>query len=145
MKALDLYYLVKSAIPHAMRLRFRGHVASRQRRRNADVWPINEAAAVRPPWWPGWPGGKSFAFTLTHDVEGRKGMERCRDLAELEMKQGFRSSFNFVPEGQYKTPASLRTFLTDQGFEVGVHDLHHDGSLYRSHAEFSAAAKRING
>jgi hypothetical protein len=71
-------------------------------------------------------------------------MERCRALAELEMNLGFRSSFNFVPEGEYDTPASLRSFLTEQGFEVGVHDLHHDGTLYRSKAEFSAGAKRIN-
>jgi len=65
-------------------------------------------------------------------------------LAELEMSLGFRSSFNFVPEGQYETPESLRSFLVEHGFEVGVHDLHHDGTLYRSKAEFSAGAKRIN-
>ena len=71
-------------------------------------------------------------------------MERCRALAELEMGLGFRSSFNFVPEGQYDPPSSLRSFLVDHGFEVGVHDLHHDGTLYRSKAKFSAAARRIN-
>lgn len=71
-------------------------------------------------------------------------MERCRDLAELEMSLGFRSSFNFVPEGEYETPASLRSFLTEHGFEIGVHDLHHDGTLYRSRADFSAGARRIN-
>ncbi len=71
-------------------------------------------------------------------------MERCRHLAELEMDLGFRSSFNFVPEGEYETPTSLRSFLTGHGFEVGVHDLHHDGTLYRSKAEFSAGARRIN-
>ena len=60
------------------------------------------------------------------------------------MRLGFRSSFNFVPEGEYDTPSSLRSFLADHGFEVGVHDLHHDGTLYRSKAEFSAAAKCIN-
>jgi hypothetical protein len=108
------------------------------------VWPINESAAHRPEWWCGWPGGKKFAFVLTHDVEGRKGMERCRSLAQLEMDLGFRSSFNFVPEGEYDTPTSLRSFLAAHGFEVGVHDLHHDGTLYRSKAEFSASAIRIN-
>jgi hypothetical protein len=49
-----------------------------------------------------------------------------------------------VPEGEYHTPVSLRFFLTEQGFEVGVHDLHHDGTLYRSKSEFSASARRIN-
>lgn len=144
MKLLDLYYLVKPAIPHSLRLKLRGQLAARKRRRCASIWPINESAAQRPAWFQGWPEGKSFAFVLTHDVEGTKGMERSRTLAELEMELGFRSSFNFVPEGEYDTPEPLRNFLWENGFEVGVHDLHHDGTLYRSHAEFSAAAKRIN-
>jgi hypothetical protein len=144
MKFLDLYYFIKPAIPHEVRLRLRGYLASRKRQRSADVWPINESAGQAPEGWSPWPGQKKFAFVLTHDVEGRKGMERCRALADLEMDLGFRSSFNFVPEGVYETPSSLRSFLTDRGFEIGVHDLHHDGTLYRSKAEFSAAASRIN-
>jgi hypothetical protein len=144
MKLLDLYYWIKPAIPHSVRLKLRSHLAAGQRRRSAHVWPINQSIAQPPASWPGWPEGKAFAFVLTHDVEGRKGMERCQRLAELEMGLGYRSSFNFVPEGEYDTPASLRRFLVEHGFEVGVHDLHHDGSLYRSKAEFSAAAQRIN-
>jgi hypothetical protein len=143
-KLLDLYYAVKPFIPHALRLKLRNTIASRKRRRTGDVWPIDQAAATHPGWWRGWPNGKSFAFVLSHDVEGTKGMERSKALAQLEMKMGFRSSFNFVPEGQYNTPDELRWFLVENGFEVGVHDLHHDGTLYRSKAEFSAAAKRIN-
>jgi len=144
MKLLDLYYFVKPAIPHSIRLSLRAQIASRQRRRNLDVWPIKESAAQHPIWWNGWPKGREFAFVLTHDVEGSKGLRRCRLLAELEMTLGFRSSFNFVPEGEYNTPLSLRSFLDGNGFEVGVHDLHHDGSLYRSKGEFDVAAKRIN-
>ncbi|MGD0471006.1 MAG: hypothetical protein ABSA54_21735 [Terriglobales bacterium] len=71
-------------------------------------------------------------------------MDQCQLLAQLEMDLGFRSSFNFVPEGEYATPDSLRHFLVENGFEVGVHDLHHDGSLYRSKAEFTVGARRIN-
>ena len=99
----------------------------------------------RPPdGWPGWPDGKKFAFVLTHDVEGKQGVENCRQLAELEQKFGFRSSFNFVPEGNYTVPSALRFWLTDRGFEVGVHDLHHDGQLYSSREEFNRKAQRIN-
>lgn len=144
MKLLDLYYLVKPAIPHHLRLKVRRMIASKRRQSHANVWPINQSAARRPEWWRGWPGGKSFAFVLTHDVEGRKGMERCRALAELEMELGFRSSFNFVPEGGYDTPSLLRSFLTEHDFEIGVHDLHHDGTLYRTKADFFAGASRIN-
>lgn len=144
MKLIDLYYCFKPAIPHQLRLKMRSRLAAIQRRRTAGTWPINEGAARQPERWPGWPGGKSFAFVLTHDVEGRKGLRRCRALAELEMKLGFRSSFNFVPEGEYEADDSLRRFLETNGFEVGVHDLRHNGTLYRSKREFSAAAKRIN-
>jgi len=34
--------------------------------------------------------------------------------------------------------------LTSNGFEVGVHDLNHDGKLFRSHQEFLQKARRIN-
>jgi hypothetical protein len=143
-KLLDLYYRVKPAIPHAWRMKLRAYVASRQRRKSAGVWPILESAGRPPEWWTGWPGGRAFAFVITHDVEGRRGLQRCRAMAELEMSAGFRSSFNFVPEGEYELPSSLRCYLLDRGFEIGVHDLHHDGTLYRNRAMFSASAGRIN-
>ena len=40
--------------------------------------------------------------------------------------------------------AVLRDRLAQNGFEVGVHDLNHDGKLYRTHREFSEKARRIN-
>jgi hypothetical protein len=49
-----------------------------------------------------------------------------------------------VPEGEYVTPDSLRDFLTTHGFEVGVHDLRHDGKLYRSPRRFAANVEQIN-
>ena len=64
---------------------------------------------------------------------------------ELERELGFRSSFNFVPEGSYRVPAELRKELTESGFEVGIHDLKHDGHLFASHRGFKRRAERING
>ena len=63
---------------------------------------------------------------------------------QLEMEMGFRSSFNFVPEGDYRVPSALRQELLQNGFEIGVHDLRHDGRLFRSAAEFRKRAVRIN-
>jgi glycosyltransferase involved in cell wall biosynthesis len=63
---------------------------------------------------------------------------------DLERKLGFRSSFNFIPEGPYEVPAEVRFELEGSGFEVGVHDLHHDGKLFRSSTGFSKRAERIN-
>jgi hypothetical protein len=144
MKLLDLYYALKPAIPQSLRLFVRGRVSSRRRRVNADVWPIRPDSARTPESWPGWPQSKQFAFVLTHDVEGQRGVDRCKAVADLEMGTGFRSSFNFIPEGEYRTPPELRAWLAERGFEVGVHDLHHDGKLYRSRDEFSNSARRIN-
>jgi hypothetical protein len=138
------YYLLKPAIPRRLRTVIRRVVAKRRRRRYGNSWPINQLAGRMPNGFPGWPNGKDFAFVLTHDVEGKRGLEQCSALAALEMRMGFRSSFNFVPEGEYKTPDALREWLATNGFEVGVHDLHHSGKLYWSHKGFRRDAQKIN-
>lgn len=62
---------------------------------------------------------------------------------QLEARYGFRSSFNFVPEGDYRVADGLRQTLDQAGFEVGVHGLEHDGKLYSSKRLFAAKAVRI--
>ena len=122
----------------------RRRLAHHTYQRSQDVWPIKPAAMRAPAGWPGWPEGKGFAFVLTHDVEATRGLQRCEKLAAIEMESGFRSSFNFIPEGEYRVPASLRENLRREGFEVGVHDLKHDGKLYRSEKHFRSHAAKIN-
>ncbi|MCB1097963.1 MAG: glycosyltransferase [Verrucomicrobiae bacterium] len=139
-----LYYRIKPLLPRAVRMALRRHHARRILTRSGDVWPILERAGREPANWPGWPDGKEFAFVLTHDVESEAGLRQVRKLAELEMEMGFRSSFNFIPEGEYKVSKELREWLVDNGFEVGVHDLHHDGHLYSSRKAFRKHADRIN-
>lgn len=119
-------------------------LARRKLERCRDVWPINEAAGQPPDGWPGWPDGKRFAFVLTHDVESQKGLDRCLQLSELDASFGIRSSFNFVPEGDYIVPPALRERLAKNGFEIGVHDLKHDGFLYQSRKTFKNQAQQIN-
>ena len=63
---------------------------------------------------------------------------------QLESDLGFRSSFNFIPEGSYRVPAELREELTASGFEVGIHDLKHDGHLFSSRRKFKRRAAKIN-
>jgi len=139
-----VYYALKPHLPWRVRIGMRRVLARRLRRTTADIWPIDPAASGQPQGWPGWPTGKKFAVVLTHDVEGAEGLARCLELAEQERRLGFRSSFNFVPEGSYEVDASLREWLTQNGFEVGVHDLEHDGHLFNSRAEFDRKAERIN-
>lgn len=140
-----LYYAFKPYFPWTLRMSFRRWFAERARQRFRDVWPILPAASRPPADWPGWPEGRQFAFILTHDVEGRKGLENCRKLMAVEEEMGFRSCFNFIPEGDsYQVPAEFRHELVTRGFEVGVHDLRHDGSLFRNYRTFSRQAVRIN-
>jgi len=139
-----LYYAVKPFLPWGLRMRLRRFLARRILLANSDVWPVDPYAIRKPAGWTGWPEGKPFAVVLTHDVEGPEGLARCRQLAEVEMEMGFRSSFNFVPEGSYSVTPELRNWLTENGFEVGVHDLAHDGKLFRSKKGFEQKAKRIN-
>ena len=139
-----VYYELKPMLPLWMRRATRRWVAQRKRARVKRVWPIMPGSQTPAPGWPGWPKGKRFAVVLTHDVEGPAGLAKCQQLMECERKHGFRSSFNLIPEGPYQVPRELRHELTANGFEVGVHDLHHDGKLYRSHREFAKSAERIN-
>ncbi len=120
-------------------------LAQRKRERVRDIWPILPGSERPPEGWPGWPEGKQFALVLTHDVEGQAGLDKCRQLMELEMKLGFRSCFNFIPEGgQYTASKELREELAANGFEVGVHDLCHDGKLFLTRREFRRNAPKIN-
>jgi peptidoglycan/xylan/chitin deacetylase (PgdA/CDA1 family) len=142
--AISSYYLLKPLIPRRVRYLFRRQHATNALRRSTSVWPIREGTERQPANWSGWPMGKQFAFVLTHDVEGPEGVDRCEPLMDLEERNGFRSSFNFVPEGSYPVAAKLRAEMTHRGFEVGIHDLHHDGSLFRNFESFQAQAQRIN-
>ncbi|WP_052574045.1 hypothetical protein [Haloferula sp. BvORR071] len=138
-----MYYFFKPFLPQSARYTMR-RLRANYKLQTAKDWPIMESAGEKPPGWPGWPDGKKFALVLTHDVEGQVGLERCQQLAELEMKHGFRSSFNLIPEGEYTVTREFRDFMTESGFEIGVHDLRHDGSLYRNRKSFDECAVAIN-
>jgi hypothetical protein len=139
-----IYYGIKPFIPQSIRTAIRRKLAERLRERVSHIWPILHGSERPPQNWSGWPKGRKFALVLTHDVEGIKGLQRCRALMQLELELGFRSSFNFIPEGEYRVPAELRNELTASGFEVGIHDLKHDGRLFFSRRGFQKRATRIN-
>ena len=106
------YYRLKPLLPWSVRMTVRRWFARRKRKLVKDVWPILPGSERPPDGWPGWPDAKQFAFVLTHDVESQVGLDRVKQLAELEMSLGFRSCFNFVPEGDYAVPLALRAWLT---------------------------------
>jgi predicted glycosyltransferase len=139
-----IYYRLKPFVPHAVRTAVRRRLALRLRTEVSGKWPIMPGSERTPEDWSGWPNHKKFAVVLTHDVEREGGLQKCRQLMELEQKMGFRSSFNFIPDGEYRLPSELREELVRHRFEVGVHDLKHDGWLFHDRHVFADKAKQIN-
>ncbi|MDP1992423.1 MAG: DUF354 domain-containing protein [Syntrophales bacterium] len=137
------YYSLKFLIPRPLQIWLRRYFVRRKRAKYVDVWPIDKNACNPPEGWSGWPDGKKFALVLTHDVETAEGLDKCYQLAEIEERLGFRSSFGFVP-GDYSVPGALRQSLTDRGFEISVHGLHHDHNPFRSVSIFKKQAIGIN-
>ena len=115
-----IFYLFKPLIPRRVQLFLRRLLVKKQLKKYKAIWPILPGSEVKPKNWTGWPEGKEFAIVLTHDVELRKGHDRCRELLELEKELGFKSSYNFVAE-RYKVDKELLEFIEIEGFEVGIH------------------------
>jgi hypothetical protein len=91
-----------------------------------------------------WPDGQSSAAIMTHDVEMSAGVRFCSALMDIDEQNGFRSSFQLVPENRYTIPESLLHEIRRRGFEINVHDLNHDGRLYWRREEFLRRTAKIN-
>jgi hypothetical protein len=91
-----------------------------------------------------WPDGCSSAAIMTHDVETEEGRDFCSTLMDLNDSFEVKSSFQFIPEERYAIPEELLAQVRSRGFEVNVHDLNHDGNLFKSRDEFLRRADRIN-
>ncbi len=139
-----LFYFLKPLIPRTIQIFLRSILIKRSVGKYKATWPILESSAIKPSGWIGWPHNKKFALILTHDVEHQKGYDKVLDLMQLERDMGFISSFNFVPERDYRVEKSMRDILTANGFEVGVQGLYHDGKLYSTRKEFQKRAVKIN-
>jgi len=137
------YYSLKPLLPRRLQLMLRRAHARNKLRTQGAIWPIDQKAAIPPKNWKGWPGGKQFAFLITHDVDTAKGQENTRHMIELERELGFRGSYNFVPE-RYTVCEKLREYITENGFEVGVHGLNHDGKYFNSRKIFLERSRKIN-
>jgi peptidoglycan/xylan/chitin deacetylase (PgdA/CDA1 family) len=162
-RAIALYYrFARPVLPAAARPLVRRTFQARKGKGSSLGWPIEDrfvryqedllarvaslAAASGQPFQPRplWPDGRRFALILTHDVETRSGHDHVRAVMALERELGFRSCFNFVPE-DYRVDDEVLEALAQHGFEVGVHGLKHDGTLFASAGVFADKAARVNG
>lgn len=92
-----------------------------------------------------WPDGAPNCLMMTHDVETSAGRDFTLKLIDLDDKYGIRASFQVIPEERYAVSDEYVREIRKRGCEFNVHDLNHDGNLYRERAEFTRRAARING
>lgn len=91
-----------------------------------------------------WPEGADSSVMMTHDIEGSLGRTFVTKLMDLDDSFGIKSAFQVVPEWLSGTGDGLVDGLRNRGFEVNIHDLNHDGSLFQDRQEFEKRAARIN-
>jgi hypothetical protein len=91
-----------------------------------------------------WPEGAQSCLIMTHDVETAAGRDFVPRLMDLDDSFGFKSSFQVVPEERYTVPDTFVNEIRARGFEFNIHDLNHDGHLFRELGEFRVRARKIN-
>jgi hypothetical protein len=149
--ALNAFYRLKRAIPRRLQLAARRVLIRRQGTPTFPEWPFDGSVAgllrlyvryaltatqqttMRFRWF--WPGGARSAVILTHDVESAAGLRNAVRIADLEQERGLRSSFNIVAR-EYPIDWGIVDELRQRGFELGVHGVFHDRSLFSSRQEF---------
>jgi peptidoglycan/xylan/chitin deacetylase (PgdA/CDA1 family) len=147
---LAFYYRAKRLVSRRAQLWARRQLIRWQGRPSFASWPIDDGvhrllqlhAAQRLSvsgqstgsfcWF--WPGDYRAALALGHDVETAEGTRLAVELADLEEELGFRSVFNFGD--WYDVDPGVLRELTSRGFEIGMHGIIHDRSLFSSRAEF---------
>jgi hypothetical protein len=91
-----------------------------------------------------WPEGASACAIMTHDVEAAGGKAFCSRLMDMDDAHHIKSSFQVIPEVRYSVEPEFLESIRSRGFEVNVHDLNHDGGLFKEREEFLRRAAKIN-
>jgi hypothetical protein len=157
-RQLDAFYAFKRAIPRPVQLTARRLLARWQRGVRFPAWPyddsmaslvrfyanclllVTNASQLEFRWF--WPGNHHAALILTHDVESAEGLRLAVEIADLEEERGLRSSFNIVADW-YRVDHGILRELRDRGFELGVHGIYHDRSMFSSRRSFDEQRPRV--
>jgi peptidoglycan/xylan/chitin deacetylase (PgdA/CDA1 family) len=155
---LALYYRIKTLIPRGVQLRARRVLARWQGVPEFPAWPFEPSVvellrfyvrclllgsgrtSLRFRWF--WPDRKAAALMLTHDVESADGLRMALELASMEEERGFRSSFNVVGSW-YPIDMGIVGELRQRGFEIGVHGVYHDRSMFSSREAFESQQSAV--
>ena len=155
-----LYYLLRPLLPpsirkHLQRIALRGWDKIAFPRwpvdfnvetlmHSAMALTLKSSGLQRIPFIWFWPDGASAGVIVTHDVEHAAGQKFCEELMKIDDSFGIKSSFQLVPQERYAGSQPLMTQLRSHGFEVNIHDLNHDGHLFRDRQQFEERAVQIN-
>jgi hypothetical protein len=136
------YYRLRPLLPRGVQMALRRSFARVQERAAFPHWPtetalhdfyalllrlIDEVAGEPVPRFAPWPDGKAWALVLTHDVESAVGYHRIDTVIDVERRLGLRSAWYLIPERDYQVEDKRVYALAEQGCEVGVHGVRHDG------------------
>jgi hypothetical protein len=159
--ARNLYYFIRGRLPVSVRRGLQRLYFRDWKKLMFPAWPVDftvdnlhqqflrlsmEMSGIKKvPFIWFWPGGANNCLVLTHDVETLAGRDFTSQLMDLDSTYGFRASFEVVPEERYHVPDEFEQEIRSRGFEFNIHDLNHDGSLYRDRKEFLRRAAKING
>lgn len=91
-----------------------------------------------------WPDAASSCAIVTHDVETRGGLDFTASLMDIDQGARIPASYQIIPQGSYKVSSAFVEMLKRRGFEINVHDLSHDGELFRSRESVLRGAALIN-
>ncbi len=156
----QLYYFVRPILPIAIRRHLQKLHLSVRSANAFPHWPVDSSvddmfgqillSALKSQnlkeipfvWF--WPEGAPSAAFITHDVETALGRDYCATLMDIDDSFGIKASFQVIPEQRYAITGDFLGLIRSRGFEVGIHDLNHDGHLYRSREQFLERAARIN-
>lgn len=152
-RRLDAFYRAKWLLPRRTQLAVRRAFIRWQGLPAFPQWPYDDSvhcllrfyvqcAALasgrsRLPFRWFWPDHARAALTLTHDVETEAGLRGAIRVADAEEGRGLRSSFNVVGRW-YRIDWGIVRELAARGFEIGVHGLFHDRSMFSSRDAFEA-------
>lgn len=156
----NVYYLIREHLPNWARRNLQRAYFRDWRKLPFPGWPVDvtvdslhevllklamqaEGRQKVPFIW-FWPDGASACLILTHDVETATGRDFTSDLMDIDNSHGFKSSFQVVPEDRYEFSDNYVSQIRKQGFEFNLHDLNHDGHLFKEKHEFLRRAAKIN-
>jgi hypothetical protein len=155
-----LYYLLRRYLPVSVRRHLQGIYLRDWKKLPFPSWPVDftvdtlhekrlrllmeTSGMKRVPFIWFWPEGACNCLIMTHDVETASGRDFTSKLMDLDDSYGIKASFQVIPERRYEVSEAYVREIRSREFEFNIHDLNHDGLLYRKRREFVNQATKIN-